>query len=101
MTPQKYERSAEVAKPKLSSDLPRGGGDLTHQHFAQAVVGRTVEDVAFVRAILAQALDFLVLDRARTVVDLDPVTFAPIWKEDTSKRFPIRFFMPESTLIYP
>ena len=27
------------------------------------------------------------------MVDLDPVTFAPIWKEDTSKRYPIRFFI--------
>ncbi len=27
------------------------------------------------------------------MIDLDPVTFAPIWKEDTGKRYPIRFFM--------
>jgi peptide/nickel transport system permease protein len=26
------------------------------------------------------------------VVELDPLTFAPIWTEDTSERFPIRFF---------
>jgi peptide/nickel transport system permease protein len=27
------------------------------------------------------------------MVALDPVTFAPIWEEDTSKRYPIRFFV--------
>ena len=27
------------------------------------------------------------------MVDLDPTTFAPIWKEDTSTRYPIRFFI--------
>jgi peptide/nickel transport system permease protein len=27
------------------------------------------------------------------MVDLDPVTFAPIWKEDTSTQYPIRFFL--------
>ena len=27
------------------------------------------------------------------MVDYDPLTFAPIWKEDTSKRFPIYFFV--------
>lgn len=27
------------------------------------------------------------------VVELDPLTFAPIWTEDTSQRYPIRFFV--------
>src|SRR5690606_32038610 len=46
---------------------------LAGKHIAQAVVGRPVEDRALVLAVLLEAFDFLVLDRAGTVVDLDAV----------------------------
>src|SRR5690606_15444924 len=58
----------------LLDALRRRRSGLSDKHLAQAVPGRTVEDVALVLAILLEAFDFLVLDRAGTVVDLDTVT---------------------------
>ncbi len=57
----------------LLDALGRGRSDLARQHVLEAVVGRPVEDRALVLAVLAEAFDFLVLDGARTIVDLDAV----------------------------
>jgi len=58
----------------LLEALRRGCGHLADQHVAQTVVGGAVENATLVLTVLGEALDFLVLDRAGTVVDLDPVT---------------------------
>jgi hypothetical protein len=58
----------------LLDALGRGRGHLAQQHVLQAVEGGAVEDRALVLAVLGEAFDFLVLDGAGTVVDLDAVT---------------------------
>ena len=62
-----------VERRALLDALWSGGRDLLEQHFLQASESRAVEDSALVVGVLLEAVLFLGLDGASTVIDVDAV----------------------------